>query len=90
MSAIVDPRLDRRDLLGRQRSAIEWHGRLLESGDQAVQLAVVGPPRDQNRSVLAAFERAVASTQIELREVRRSVVAGPAAGLEDRLDVLFE
>jgi hypothetical protein len=90
MRAVVDPCLDRRDLLGRQRSAVERHGGLLESGDQAVQLAVVGPPRDENGSVLAALERAVARTQIELREVCRSVVAGPAAGLEDRLDVFFE
>ena len=61
-----------------------------ESGDKAVQLAVVGPPWNQNRSVLAAFERAVARTQIELREVRRSVVARPTGRLEDRFDVFFE
>ena len=90
MGAIVYPRLDRRDLLGRQRSAVEWHGRLLESGDKAVQLAVVGPSWNQNRSVLAALERAVARAQIELREVRRGVVARPAAGLENRFDVFFE
>src|SRR6476661_7599551 len=88
MRALIDPRLDDRDLR-RREGAVERHGRLFEPRDPAVETAVFGAPGHDRGAVVAALHRAVARPQVEARGLEVAV-ARLTGRLEDRADVALE
>jgi len=88
VGALIDPGFDEGNLLRGER-AVQRHRRLLEASDPAIQSALIRFARDNRRAAVAALQRAVARPQIEPGCLKLAM-AGPAATLQDRLNVSGE
>src|SRR4029453_2785082 len=85
--ALIDPRFDRGNLGGFQRIAFHRHRRLVEAGDDPVDLAALRVARNKSSAVRTTFDGCVAAAEVELRQLERRPMTVPAALLEDWLNV---